>query len=132
MSKRNPAYYKVCLTPGQSKSAQRELDQTGCAHLHIDVEIVELGQDMQALSWVWAKDGSQRGVLRQCKLTPAQWAECMLIMESGRRPTYRIHWDILGQLEDGNWGVAGGEILSLDAIPSGGWGELEKLTGLQG
>ena len=131
MSAQHPSYYKVCLTPQQSESARRELQATGSAQLHIDVEIVELGQGMQALSWVWAKDGSQRGVLRQCKLTPAQWAECMLVIDSGKRPVYRVQWNVLGQLEDGNWGVAGGEISALDAIPSGGWGELEQLTGLR-
>jgi hypothetical protein len=131
MSKRNPAYYKVYLTELQIQSAKEQLETRGYARLHIDVEIVELGQDMQALSWVWAKNGSAEGNLRQCRLTPAQWAECMLILESGNRPVYRICWDILGQLDDGCWGVAGGTITSLDQVPSGSWGELNQLTGLQ-
>jgi hypothetical protein len=131
MKSKTPAYYKVILTQAQSVKAQECMQRDGYAQLHIEVEIVELGQGMTALSWVWVQGGSRAGVLRQCNLSPAQWAECMMIINSGCRPVYKVSWDLLGELEDGTWGAASGTVGSLERVPCKEWGELNKLTGLE-
>ena len=131
MSSSTAQYRKASLSPEQAAQVEAMLERKGKALLELKIEIFDLGANLKSLAWIGNSITSDPGKLVQCTLSSAQWAECMIALEQGLRPVYNVVWQVLGKLEDGCYGIAGGTIESVKNLPGLHWGELDKMVGLR-
>jgi len=130
MSSTATRYRKASLSPEQVAQVEATLESKGSALLELKVEILDLGSNLRALAWIGNNISSDPGKLGHCVLSSAQWAECMISLEQGTRPVYTVAWQVMGRLDDGCYGIAGGAITSINNLPGLHWGELDKMVGL--
>jgi len=125
-----PEYRKAKLSPEQSCYVDKQLADEGQAYLQVQLEVLEIGAGCQALIWVWNNQDHHKGTLGHCKLTSAQWAECMLHLEQGSRPVYSVRWQVFGRLQDGCHCIGQGKVVEMHHLPQPRWGELSDMVGL--
>lgn len=122
-------YRAVYLQERCQKAIERMLSMGRPASIQVDMEVLELGPRGSALVWA-AGPEAQGGRIEQCRLSAAQWAECMLCLEAGQRPLLSMTWHVLDQLPDGRWGVSGDGCINMAPLPARSWGRLQDMLGM--
>lgn len=95
------------LRPEAGRAAQLRamLAEGTCAHLVVSMEVLAVGEDGSALLWATDAHGVLPPRLRSARLSPARQAEALLALGQGLRPTLTTTFTVLGEDEDGSFGV---------------------------
>jgi hypothetical protein len=128
MNTSSPRYSVVSLDPAMAGQISALQEQGRRALLRVVLEVLEVSERGKALVWAHDQRGGGRSRLGSCRLSPAQLAEAVLLLDDGVQPVFEIAFEVLGALPDGRWGVASyDDQVVVTALPRADTAELDQL-----
>ena len=88
-------------------------EETGAAHLTVTMEVLQLIGGGRAIVWAHDERTGRPARLTSCALPAAALAEVTLALDAGERPQLVMIHEVLGELDDGRWGLLSPAAVSL-------------------